>query len=112
MKKVSLLFSVFFGVLLLSGCGTKKDAFEGIWEGETNDGLVATWEFDGEGVCNLTTIILDKEPCAYVITEDKVEISTDAWDKSKIYEFKIEGDTMSLMATDQLSPDYKSLKKK
>ena len=47
----------------------------------------------------------------YEIEDDKVVITLKSWSEAKTYEFKVDGDTLSLTATDRYSPSYSEMKK-
>ena len=93
-------------ILLNSG-----DVLKGTWGGTTNDGMEVTWKFDGSGGLKFTSIVLTDEPGTYRIEDGKVEIEMEAWSEPKMYEFEIDGNTLTLDATDIWSPDYELTKK-
>ena len=48
----------------------------------------------------------------YSIEDTKLKIKLKSWDEEKVYEFKLEGDKLSLTPTDPYSPKYPELIKK
>lgn len=104
MKK--LVISFIACLFLFTGCG--KDVLSGSWSGESNDGLKATFTFDNGKVTYKNDYF--ENDGTYTIEDNKVTIK-EVWDNEKVYEFKVDGKTLSLTATDLFSPSYKSLKK-
>ena len=110
-KSIALLLVLIIGASLLAGCGGSGDVLKGTWQGTYEDGD-ATWTFDGNGKCNLTTIFLDKKPGTYTITnETKVDVKIDGWDDPITYSYKIDGSKLTLTASDPYSPNYELTKK-
>ena len=48
----------------------------------------------------------------YEFGDTKLKIKLKSWDEEKVYEFKLEGDKLSLTPTDPYSPKYPELIKK
>ena len=109
MKKVLSFVTIVVVVLVLSGCG-KKDVLKGTWGNGINDYFNATWTFDGKGNVTLKTDDIESKG-SYKINDQEVTIELDVWEESKVYKFVIDNDTLTLAATDFVSPSYINLKK-
>ena len=82
------------------------DVLKGRWEGETNDGMAAVWNFDGRGKCDLTTDILDEAPGTYTIDGTEVTIELEIWSDASVYDFELEGDSLQLNAQSMFGADF------
>lgn len=111
MKKILLsIVSVAF-LFVLTGCG-KTDPIIGTWTGDSADSLNTTFTFEKNGNCKYENEYGANDKGSYEINESKITISLDSWSKEKVYDYEINGDTLTLTATDLASPSYPELKKK
>jgi len=124
MKKAisTVLSAIMVMTLLLSlaACSGGGDAFSGTWEGESG-GMISTWNFNGSGVCTLkNTVVMEDDDDfvidlsgTYVLDEEAgtVTINMELWDSEKVYEYAVDGTTLTMEATDYFSPDYTLTKK-
>ena len=116
MKKRFLLFSLLVSVLfVLSGCGSKNKlvgAWKGLTDGETRDmEIETTFTFKEHGDVSYSNEYGITSDGTYEIKDDKVVITLKTWTEAKTYEFKVDGDSLSLTATDKYSPSYSEMKK-
>jgi predicted small secreted protein len=111
-KTIALVLALMLCITLFASCGgSGGDVLKGTWEGTYEDGN-ASWNFDGNGKCKLTTVFLDKEPGTYTIKNDtEVDVTINGWSDAITYTYKIDGDKLTLTANDPYSPNY-DLKKK
>ena len=118
MKKTAIILAL---VLLVSvtlvGCkkeeaapNTPTDAVTGTWESEEIYDMVSTWTFDGSGKCTLVnTVNMGEGEEDFVMdmngtytldeTAGTITIAIDVWGDSKVYEYKVEGNTLYFTAT-------------
>ena len=108
MKKILTGLVLCLSLFLMTGCG--GDKLKGAWSGESNDGLKATFTFDGSGKVNYKNDFFENDG-TYEIKGSQVTIS-EVWDKAKVYEFVIENDKLTFTATDNYYPRYSDLTKK
>lgn len=113
MKKIISLMCVFVCVILLSGCGNKKDTNKlvGTWKGTTNDGLETTFVFKKDKKVDYSNQYGVSSSGTYEIKDDEVTIKLEFWDKEKVYKYEAKDSKLSLTATDRLSPSYKDMEK-
>lgn len=113
-KRVSMLVLaaiLVVSVFLLCACGGSADSLKGTWIGQNNDDVGATWIFDGKGKCKMENDYGAKEDGVYTIEGNNVSIELNGWDEGKVYQFTINGSSLSLDATDEISPSYELEKK-
>ena len=111
-KKIIIIVLMLMLAVSLTACG--GDDLRGKWAGTDEDGA-ATWEFDGQGICFLTTYFLDEEKGTYTVKEDGiVDIQLNIWDEPLIYKYVVDGEELTLTPTDAnpYAPSYKLEKKK
>ena len=108
MRKIAAGILLCLSLFLMTGCGSDK--LKGAWSGESNDGLKATFTFDGKDKVNYKNDFFENDG-TYTIKDNKVTIKG-VWDNDKVYEFTIKDGKLDLTATDNYSPSYKDLKKK
>ena len=104
---IALLIATLF---ILAGCG--KASVVGTWSGKNNDDVETEWEFKKDGKCIMKNAYGYEGEGTYSIEDTKLKIKLKSWDEEKIYEFKLEGDKLSLTPTDPYSPKYPELIKK
>ncbi len=101
-------------LLTLSACGGGGggggDGLQGTWEGSSEDQGV-TWVFDGKGGCKIETEFGFKSDGTYTVDGSKVTIELEDWDDAQSFEFKVDGDKLSLENNDKAKPDYELEKK-
>ncbi len=104
---VVLILSVLF---TFAACGG-GDAISGKWSGENNDGIACTWTFDN-GKCQWHAdygegYTMDQEG-TYEIDEEAgiVTISLELWDAPIEYQYALDGNNLTLTATNGYSPNY------
>lgn len=108
----TLAIVLIIGILFtFAACGGGGDAISGKWSGENNDGYTSTWTFDN-GKCHwfvdygegFTT----EQDGTYEIDEEAgiVNITLELWDAPIEYEYVLDGNNLSLTATNGYSPDY------
>ena len=112
MKKKLLLVSLLFvSLFVFVGCGSSNELV-GTWKGlddaESRDmQMETTFVFESNGNVTYSNEYGITGTGTYEINENKVTIEMDIW--SKVYEFKVDGDKLSLIATDAYSPSYSEL---
>ena len=116
MKKRFLLFSLFVASLFIfAGCGSSNKlvgTWKGLTDGESRDMQIeTTFKFEKNGDVSYSNEYGITSDGTYEIKDDKVVISLETWSESKTYEFKVDGDKLSLTATDVYSPSYSEMKK-
>ena len=84
----------------------------GTWSGKNNDDVETEWKFEKDGKCIMKNDYGYEGEGTYSIEDTKLKIKLKSWDEEKIYEFKLEGDKLSLTPTDPYSPKYPELIKK
>lgn len=104
---IALLITTLF---ILAGCG--KASVVGTWSGKNNDDVETEWKFEKDGKCIMKNDYGYEGEGTYSIEDTKLKIKLKSWDEEKIYEFKLEGDKLSLTPTDPYSPKYPELIKK
>ena len=116
MKKKLLLFvTLFVSFFAIVACG-KSNELVGTWKGLSDgesrgDQIEATFVFkDGDEV-EYSNEFGFTGTGTYKIEDNKVTINIDLWTNEKVYEFKVDGDKLSLKATDSISPSYSELVK-
>jgi len=114
---VALLMVFILSLLMLAGCENSEsgdsaggDVLSGTWEGTYEDGD-AKWTFDGKGGCEVDNAFIKGHTGTYTIKGDTVEILLKGWDDALAYEFKIEGNTLTLTAPNPYNPNYSLTKK-
>lgn len=110
MKKFYVSIVAIFMLILVTGCG-KSNPIVGTWEGATEDGLATTWEFKSNNKVDYKDTF-ETGTGKYEIDGNTIKISLDIKENEKVYEFKVEGNTLTMLATDQVSPSYNKLTKK
>ena len=116
MKKRLLLIPLFLVSFLFFGCGKSSNELLGTWKGLTDGSsreyqLETTFNFKSDDKLEYSNEFGIKSNGTYEINENKVAIKLEIWDESKIYEFKVNGDKLSLTATDTYSPSYSEMVK-
>lgn len=98
-------------LLTFAACGGGGDAISGKWSGENNDGTACTWEFKG-GKCHWFAdygegYTMDQDG-TYEIDEAAglVTISLELWDAPIEYQYAVDGNNLTLTATNGYSPNY------
>ncbi len=113
MKKLIPLLLLLAMLLTLAACGG-GDALKGTWvdKGSEEGDVEKTWVFNGRGVARFQVPEwrTDSEG-TYSVDGDTVTIMMPAWDEEKVYEFRLEGDSLTLTATDEYSPSYDMVRK-
>lgn len=107
---VALVALLLVMVVVLAGCGS-KDPIKGKWSGKNDDGTQTDWEFKGNGNCTMKNEFGFEGKGTYKVEDSKVTIKLEDWDEEKVYEFKVDGNKLSLTPTDPLSPTYAELVK-
>lgn len=92
------------------GGGGGGDALKGTWEGSSQD-MDWTWTFDGKGGCKTENEFGIKDDGTYTIDGDDVSIKLSRWDDPIVYQYKIDGDKLSLTTDEPLRPTYELTKK-
>ena len=110
MKKVLYSLILLVGVFTLVGCG-KSNKLVGTWEGKTNDGMNTTFTFKKDGKVDYSNEYGFNSNGTYTVKDSEVTIKLESWDQTKTYEFKVDGDKLSLIATDAYSPSYSEMVK-
>lgn len=114
-KKYLLLIAIFTFTFVLVGCG-KSSELEGTWKGLT-DGesrdtqMETTFTFKSGGEVEYKNEFGITSTGKYELKDNIVVIDLETWDKAKEYEYKVDGDKLSLKATDVYSPSYSELVK-
>lgn len=112
MKKFLVSVIAVISLFLAVGCGSKGNALIGTWTGDTNDGLETTFVFKKSNKIEYSNEYGFESTGTYKIEDNKVTITLESWDESKIYEFTVKDDTLSLKAIDVYSPSYDNMTKK
>ena len=115
MKKYLLVLTLIVSVVFLTACGSSNE-LEGTWkgltDGESRDNQIeTTFVFKSGGEVEYSNEYGIKGNGTYEIKDDVVNIKLNTWDQAKDYKFKVDGDKLSLTATDVYSPSYSELKK-
>ena len=117
MKKKLLLISILFvSLFVFAGCGGSDNELVGTWKGLT-DGesrdmqMETTFTFKSGGNVEYSNEFGIESTGTYEIKENKVDIKLESWDQTKTYEFKVDGDKLSLIVTDAYSPSYSEMVK-
>lgn len=108
-RTVHIALSTFLMLAMLvslCACGGPSDSLKGTWAGTNDDEVGVTWTFDGGGKCKMENDYGTKDDGTYTIDGDKVSIKLNGWDAEKLYQFTISGSSLSLSATDAMSPNY------
>lgn len=116
MKKKFLLLSLFFvSLFVLVGCGSSNELvgkWKGLTDGDSRENQIeTTFEFKSGEDVEYSNEYGIKSSGTYEIKDNTVTIKLDTWDQSKDYEFKVDGDKLSLTATDRYSPSYSEMVK-
>lgn len=107
-----LAIVLIIGILFtFAACGGGGDAISGKWSGENNDGIACTWTFDN-GKCQWHAdygegYTMDQDG-TYEIDEAAgiVNITLELWDAPIEYQYVIDGNNLTLTATNGYSPNY------
>jgi hypothetical protein len=100
-------------MILLTACGgsgSGGDVLKGTWEGRSQD-MAYTWTFDGKGGCKTENEFGIKDEGTYTIDGNDVTIKLSYWDGPIVYQYKIDGDQLSLTTDEPLRPTYELTKK-
>lgn len=111
MKKIIISFTLIICLFVLTACGSSNELI-GTWEGATEDGLNTTFTFKSGNKVEYSNDFGFNSKGTYEIKDSKVTIKLESWDQSKVYEFEVKDESLSLKATDSLSPSYSNMKKK
>ena len=95
---------------LTACCGGGGDALKGSWEGRSQD-MGTTWTFDGKGGCKMENEFGIKDDGSYTIDGGNVSIKLSRWDDPILYQFRIDGDKLSLTTEEPLRPTYELTRK-
>ena len=98
------------------GCGKSDKELVGTWKGLTDgdsreNQIETTFTFKSGGDIAYENEFGIKSEGTYEINDNKVTITLESWDQPKVYEFKVDGDKLSLTATDKYSPSYSEMVK-
>ena len=111
MKKILLVSILFVSVFLLVGCGSSNElvgSWKGLTDGESRDvQMETTFTFKSDGNVEYSNEFGITGTGTYEIKENVVTIVLDLWTKD--YEFKVDGNKLSLKATDAYSPSYSEM---
>lgn len=112
-KRVLLLVTLFVSCFALLACGKSNDligTWKGLSDGESRgDQIEATFVFGSNDEVEYSNEFGFSGKGTYKIEDNKVTIKIDLWENEKVYEFKVDGDKLSLKATDSISPSYSEL---
>ena len=98
-KTIALLLVLILGISLLAACGGggsgggSGDALKGTWTGLDDNGMDASFIFDGKGGLKFGD---SKDSGTYTITGSEVSIKVDWWDNARSYTFAINGNNLTL----------------
>lgn len=110
MKKAISLVICLVIVLSLVACGG-GDVLKGTWTCEDSNYGTVEFTFDGKGKeCTYSNDFFEGSG-TYVIDGDQVTITLDLWEDAKLYDFSVSDTSLTLTATDDLSPSYDLTKK-
>lgn len=97
-------------LLAVSACGGGGDVLKGTWKGRSED-MEMTWTFDGKGGCKTENEYGMKDDGTYTIDGSDVTIKLSMWDSEIQYQFKMDGDHLTLTAYEDYRPNYELDKK-
>ena len=111
MKKIIICLVALLSLVLITGCGSKKNELVGTWKGETNDGLKTTLTFKKNGDIKYENEYGFDSEGTYEIEDEIVTINLKSWSETKKYKFEIKDKKLSLTAQDKYSPSYTDMAK-
>ena len=96
-KTIALLLVLILGMSLLAACGGGGggDALKGTWTGTNSNGSDCKFVFDGKGGLKYSDT---SDKGTYTITGSEVSIKVDWWDETRLYNFTVEGSSLTLTA--------------
>ncbi len=116
-KQAKMLISILLVLMLglaLVGCGggSSGDPLKGKWEGESDDGIVTTWNFDGNGACKMENEFGAKVEGTYTVEDNILMMQMTDWDEANKYEITLNDGKLSIKNVDEsYRPNYELQKK-
>lgn len=99
-KTLCIILAVMLLAVSLCACGTGSDSIVGSWSG-TTEGVAVTMSFEKDGTGTLSALGgLATEKFTYTVEGSTITVKT-ADDDTEVYDYSIDGDSLTLTMDDE-----------